>query len=67
MKPFNMYAWVAFALLIIGGINWGIEGLFGANIVTGIFGNLLGRLIFIVVGAAAVYMCYLIYVERFKK
>lgn len=67
MKPFNIYGWVAFILLIVGGLNWGIDGLFGANLISAIFGGLLGRLIFIVVGVAAGYMCYLIYIERFKK
>ncbi len=67
MRPFDMYGWIAFILLIVGGINSGIMGLFGADIIVGILGGLLGRLVLIVIGAAAGYICYLIYVERFKK
>lgn len=67
MKEFNLYGWIAFILLIVGGINWGIMGIFGGDIITGIFGNLLGRLIFVIVGAAAGYMCYLVYLDKFKK
>lgn len=67
MKEFNLYGWIAFILLIIGGINWGIAGIFGADLITAIFGNLLGRLIFIVIGGAAGYICYQIYLEKFKK
>lgn len=67
MKDFNLYGWIAFILLIVGGINWGIQGLFGADLVTAIFGNLLGRLIFLIVGGAAGYMCYLVYLDKFKK
>jgi uncharacterized protein len=67
MKEFNLYGWIAFILVLVGGINWGIYGIFGGDLVTGIFGNLLGRLIFIIVGAAAGYMCYLVYLDKFKK
>ena len=40
------------ALLIIGGLNWGLVGLANFNLVEAIFGQ-LSRLIYIVVGLAA--------------
>lgn len=45
------------ALLIIGGLNWGLVGLFNFNLVTVIFGDGTGltRFIYILVGFAAVY------------
>lgn len=67
MKELNLYGWIALALVIVGGINWGLVGLLNVNIVSGIFGNLLGRLIYIVVGVGAGYLCYLIYLDKFKK
>jgi len=67
MKELNLYGWIALALVIVGGLNWGLYGLFGANIIQAILGGFLGRLIFIVVGVAAGYLCYLIYLEKFKK
>lgn len=67
MKDFDLYTWIAFILLIVGGINWGLVGLFNVNLVSAIFGDLLGRLIFIVVGVGAGYLCYLIYLQKFKK
>lgn len=67
MRELDIYGWVALALVIIGGINWGFVGLFNVNIISSMFGNLLGRLIFIVVGAGAGYLCYLIYLDKFKK
>lgn len=67
MKDLNTLGWVALALVLIGGINWGLVGLFGGNIVTGIFGDFLGRVIFVAVGAAAGYLCYLVYLAKFKK
>lgn len=46
----------AFVLLVMGGINWGLVGLFGFNIIEAVFGSVswLERLIYVLVGAAAV-------------
>jgi len=54
-------------LLVFGGLNWGLVGLFDVNIVSAILGHVLGRIIFIIVGVAAGYMCYLIYLDKTKK
>lgn len=67
MKDLDLYTWIALILVIIGGINWGLMGLFNVNLVSAILGDLLGRLIFIVVGGAAGYLCYVIYLQKFKK
>lgn len=66
MKDLSMYGWVALILVLIGGINWGLMGLFGFDLVSSIFGMMLGRLIFIVVGVAAGYLGYLIYKDKMK-
>lgn len=45
-------------LLIIGGLNWGLVGIFDYNLVSSIFsGNLaiIARVIYIVVGLAAIW------------
>ena len=49
---------VASILLVIGGLNWGLVGLFNVDVVASIFGagSFLSRLIYVVVGLAAVYM-----------
>lgn len=67
MKDLDLYTWIALILVIVGGINWGLVGLFNVNLVSAILGNLLGRLIFIIVGAGAGYLCYNIYLLKFKK
>lgn len=67
MKDLDLYSWIALILVIVGGVNWGLYGLFNFNLIQGILGDLLGRLIFIVVGAGAGYLCYLIYLQKFKK
>jgi uncharacterized membrane protein YuzA (DUF378 family) len=48
---------ITLILVIIGGINWGLIGLFQWNLVDAIFGfwDLLPRIIYILVGLAAVY------------
>lgn len=44
-------------LLIVGGLNWGLVGAFGFDAVAAIFGagELITRIIYILVGLAAVY------------
>lgn len=49
---------IALALAIIGGINWGLVGIFQFDLVAWIFGGssaLLARLVYILVGLAAVW------------
>jgi hypothetical protein len=53
--------WVAMALMIIGGINWGLIGLFNFDLVAYLFGqhSLISRIIYLAVGIAALYSLYL--------
>ncbi len=67
MKDLNLYGQISLILIIIGGISWGLVGLFNMYLVTAIVDNLLGRLVYIVVGVAAGYTWYLIYLEKTKK
>lgn len=48
---------IAVALIIIGGINWGLVGFFEYNLVDGLLGegSVLARVVYAVVGLAAVY------------
>ncbi len=57
MHKHGFWGWVAFILLIIGGINWGLIGFFQFNLVTFIFGDLsiVSRVIYAVIGLAAVF------------
>ncbi len=41
-------------LLLAGGLNWGLIGLFGFNLVGSLFGP-LARIVYLAVGWAAVY------------
>lgn len=49
---------VALALLIVGGLNWLLVGLFKFDLVAAIFGGqgaALSRIIYVVVGICAIY------------
>jgi hypothetical protein len=53
--------WIAMALMIIGGINWGLIGLFNVDLVASLFGqqSLISRIIYLAVGISALYSLYL--------
>jgi uncharacterized membrane protein YuzA (DUF378 family) len=53
---------IALILVIVGGLNWGLIGLFDFNLVDAIFGagSTLSRIIYIIVGLAALYSIYYI-------
>lgn len=44
-------------LLIVGGLNWGLVGLFGFDLVAALFGemSLLSRVVYTLVGASALW------------
>lgn len=50
-------------LLIIGGINWGLVGLFQFDLVANLFGVMssMSRIIYSAVGLAALYIIYVLY------
>ena len=54
MKALHM---IAFLLLVVGGLNWGLWGAFNYNLVHAIFGfsMMLERIIYILVGLSAIY------------
>jgi uncharacterized membrane protein YuzA (DUF378 family) len=48
---------IAAILLIIGGLNWGLVGLFSFDLVAALFGTMtwLSRLVYLLVGVSAIY------------
>ena len=54
MKLMNV---VTLILLIVGGLNWGLAGLFSFDLVAAIFssGSALARLVYILVGLSALW------------
>lgn len=57
MKELKPYVII---LLIIGGLNWGLVGLFDFNLVTAVFGSIpvLEKVVYILVGVAAIFKAY---------
>ena len=49
---------VAFMLLVVGGLNWGLVALLNINLVSMIFGSIGGleKIVYILVGVSAVYI-----------
>jgi len=64
---FNAVDWIAYILTIIGGLNWGLVGLFKFNLVNEIFGkdSVLSRIIYVLVGLSALYLIYM--ASKFNK
>ncbi|MFH1275802.1 MAG: DUF378 domain-containing protein [Candidatus Woesearchaeota archaeon] len=52
--------WIAMVLVIVGGLNWGLVGLFQFDLVEAILGSIpvLQRIVYVLVGIAAIYMIY---------
>ena len=57
MKTLHM---IAYTLLWVGGLNWGLVGLFNFNLVTALLGMwpMLVTLVYVLVGLSAVYTAF---------
>ena len=55
MKNSHALELIVAILLVVGGLNWGLIGLFHFDIVTSIFGDMIARVIFVLVGLSALY------------
>lgn len=64
MKPLNL---ITLILLIVGGLNWGLVGLFNFDLVATLFGaaSLLSRIVYVLVGASALWQLMPLF-ESFK-
>lgn len=59
-KCCNALDWITLVLVIVGGLNWGLVGFFGFDLVATIFGamSLLSRIVYALVGLSALYMIF---------
>ncbi|MEM4230294.1 MAG: DUF378 domain-containing protein [Candidatus Pacearchaeota archaeon] len=62
----NIADWITAVLLIVGGLNWGLVGLFNLNIVEKLFGSIawLQKTIYVLVGLAALYTIFYLIREQ---
>ena len=58
MNKLNTLDWIALILLIVGGLNWALVGLFDFDLVAAIFGymSVIARVVYVLVGLSAVYV-----------
>lgn len=58
MNKLNTFDWIALILVIVGGLNWALVGLFKFDLVAAIFGDMsvLSRIVYTLVGISAIYL-----------
>ena len=51
---------IAAVLLVVGGLNWGLVGLFDMNLVGSLFGDMtsMSRIVYALVGVAGLYQAF---------
>jgi hypothetical protein len=61
MKKLNALDWTAIILLAVGGLNWGLVGLFDFDLVATIFGEMspLSRIVYVIVAICAIYVLFI--------
>ena len=55
---FNGLDWVAYVLVLVGALNWGLVGAFKFNLVETLLGDMtmLARIVYVLVGLSALYL-----------
>ena len=58
MKKMGTLGWIAFVLVIIGALNWGLVGFFSYDLVAAIFGDAttMARIVYSLVGLSGLYL-----------
>lgn len=58
MESRKMVHMVAFLLMVVGGLNWGLVGLFNYNLVNMLLGSMpmVEKVVYILVGASSLYV-----------
>ncbi len=60
MKGMSVIDVVVLVLVVVGGLNWGLVGALNMDLVALVFGagSVLAKVVYVLVGLAAVYMLY---------
>ena len=58
MKQKSALDWIAWILLVVGGLNWGLVGFFSWDLVAALFGDMtmISRVVYALVGLSALYL-----------
>lgn len=59
-KKMSAIDWIAIALVVVGGLNWGLVGLFDFDLIAFLFGAMtnVARIAYVVVAIAALYAIF---------
>ena len=62
MNKLSSFDVIAIILVIVGGLNWALVGIFNFDLVAAIFGDMsvVSRIVYTLVGIAAVYLLAII-------
>lgn len=62
MNKLSVLDWIALILIIVGGINWGLVGVFGFDLVAAIFGamSVISKIVYVLVGLAGIYTIFIL-------
>ena len=62
MKKLSTVDWIVLILVIVGGLNWGLIGVFDFDLVASIFGDMsaLSRIVYDLVSLSAVYLLFVV-------
>ncbi len=60
MKNMNGLGKLAFILVVVGGLNWGLVGAFNWNLVDAILGSVpaIARVVYVLVGLSALFVLF---------
>jgi len=63
MEPLD---WISTILLLVGGLNWGLVGIFKYNLVEALLGSMptIVRVVYGLVGIASVYGVYGLFIKK---
>jgi len=66
MKKINTLEMLAMVLLVIGGLNWGLIGLFQYDLVAALFGDMstLSRIVYTLVGISGLYGLIMLFKKK---
>jgi uncharacterized membrane protein YuzA (DUF378 family) len=64
----NTIGWVAWLLVVVGAINWGLIGAFNYNLVAMVLGmGTIAQLVYILVGVSGLYLVWMAFTKKGKK
>jgi uncharacterized membrane protein YuzA (DUF378 family) len=69
MAKAGSFEWIAWIIVTIGAINWGLVGFFDFNLITKILGegSMGATIVYDIVGLLGLYAAYLLYTYSKKK